>query len=678
MVASGLIQFIRGSTHFLRPEVAELHRLLPSAAWILPLPQRIFLEDETATPLRGFPVLRSEAYEQLRSALIAYLEQEERAQVAVLRRATIDPQPHAAAWDAYRRLLSHALENVTLSSHGRQFPAIFWLLHSHDIARGLKETPKRVRRFDLEIGRSHGDQVKYKVFDRYQDRLLSTTYDLVHHLAEDTEEVEDELFPRLLRRMLDNVLIFTEDHVSHTLEELSSYFNGILRIDGRDFLRRLTALDEWHREKLERDQELANAVRHLVTPPEGEGASALLRRSGYVSFLSGSFDYPAETLLPPASVQVWESLLIKLKEFELFHALRRYSTLIHRDDTGRMSCRPTGLSRPASGAGEVVLSSATRPMDFMAPWVVDPLVHRFGLVYDITDFSSLVSVMRLSGPEVQDQSFRRMFRFQRRVHRLAAGHRMKLEKYLGDGAFFSGRHPRDLLVCAVQLQRIYEQAVLEGFPFDRGLRIALNFGSYRLVPLHASDAVTEAERYEFFGHGVVELSRLTTGKASREIDEIKTMLISQGYPEATVHRFFAPMMDRNVEAVDKIQEGRRFFAYINRNGSLVNEGIVATAPFIAELDNDADTLDMFRCTIGGRPYLRTRLEDAAGRLLPVALRKLGIARLKGLDDLSVYEVVDGDIVQLQPGPDGSEVPLPPGRLLSNLDREFAGYRLSQV
>ncbi|MCB1054823.1 MAG: hypothetical protein KDD11_04845 [Acidobacteria bacterium] len=673
MVASALIQFIRGSTHFLRPEVAELHRLLPSAAWILPLPQRIFLEDESATPLRGFPVLRSRDYERLRAALLAYFEQEERSQVAAIQRTAIDPKRHASTWETYRRLLSQALENVTLSSHGRQFPAIFWLLHSHDIARCLKETPKRLRRLDLEVGRQHGDQVKYRVFDRYQDRLLSTTYDLVHRLAEDTEEVEEELFPRLLRRMLDNVLIFTEDHVSYTLEELASYFAGYLNIDGRDFLSRLAALDEWHREKLARDQELANAVRHLVAPADGEDPGELLRRSGYVSFLAGSFDYPQEELLPPASVQVWESLLLKLKEFELFHALRRYATPIRRDEAGRMTCRPTGLSRPASGLREVVLSSATRPMDFMAPWVVDPLVHRFGLVYDITDFSSLVSVMRLSGPEVQDQSFRRMFRFQRRVHRLAAGHRMKLEKYLGDGAFFSGRHPRDLLVCALQLQRIYQQAVLEGFPFDRGLRIALNFGSYRLVPLHASDAATEAERYEFFGHGLVELSRLTTGKASREIDEIKTMLISQGYPEATVHRFFAPMMDKNVDAVDKVQEGRRFFAYINRNGSLVNEGIVATAAFINELDSPAEPLAVARCSIGGRPYLLTELEDAAGRRLPVALRKLGIARLKGLDDLAVYEVVDGDEVE-----PGSLEALPPGRLLVNLDREFADHRLSRA
>ena len=96
----------------------------------------------------------------------------------------------------------------------------------------------------------------------------------------------------------------------------------------------------------------------------------------------------------------------------------------------------------------------------------------------------------------------------------------------------------------------------------------------------------EGERYEFFGPGLVELSRLTTGKAAQEVDEVKTMLLNQGYPEATVHRFFAPLAQKNVDVVDKKEEARTFYAYINRNGSLHNNGMVATGPFIAQLDRE--------------------------------------------------------------------------------------------
>src|SRR4029077_16284679 len=147
------------------------------------------------------------------------------------------------------------------------------------------------------------------------------------------------------------------------------------------------------------------------------------------------------------------------------------------------------------------LSPATRPLDFMASWVVDPRVDRYGLIYDISDFSQTVSVLHRSGAESQDEAFRMMFRFQRRVNRLALSRRAKLEKYLGDGAFYSSREARNLLLCALHVQRYYEQALADGFPFDRGMRIALNYGHYRLIPM-GGGGPEEAERYEFFGHGL--------------------------------------------------------------------------------------------------------------------------------------------------------------------------------
>jgi len=295
---------------------------------------------------------------------------------------------------------------------------------------------------------------------------------------------------------------------------------------------------------------------------------------------------------------------------------------------------------------------------------VDPRVERYGLIYDISDFSHTVSMLHRAGEERQDEAFRMMFRFQRRVNRLAIARRVKLEKYLGDGAFYSSREPANLLVCAIHLQRFYAQALQDGFPFDRGLRIGLNFGAYRLIPM-GSGRPEERERYEFFGHGLVELSRLVSGKATQEIDEVKTMLINHGYPEPTVHRFFGPLAEANLDVVDKREEERPFHAYLNRNGTLFNNGLVATHSYVAQLDRQLGPVPLSRGSDGERSYVVLGLDDN-GERLPIGIRKLGVARLKGLERLAVYELVDG--AALAPS---SLRPLRGEHLVAAVDREFA-------
>ncbi len=86
------------------------------------------------------------------------------------------------------------------------------------------------------------------------------------------------------------------------------------------------------------------------------------------------------------------------------------------------------------------------------------------------------------------------------------------------------------------------------------------------------------ERYEFFGHGLVELSRLTTGKATREIEEVKTLAAQPGLPGAAGPPLLRAAAPHNLDVVDKQEESRPFYAYLDRNGNLVNNGIVATAP----------------------------------------------------------------------------------------------------
>lgn len=642
MTSTPLLQLLQGPFNFLRPDMEEVRRLVPELERALPMPRPIYLEDEGATPIRGFPILQSAGMDALRKALGQYVLAEETAQLAAARRDTFDRKAYAMAWDRYCVLLAKAVENATISSYGRQYPAVFWLQHSLEIARLLKDTPRRIMRIDTDTGRRQGDAIKYRILDRYLDRVLSTTYEIVQKVAGATEEVEEELFPRLLTRMRDNVLVFTEDYIGRDLAELGSYFNGSLRIDGRDFRQRLEDLTSWHARQIESDRDLRSAVTNLLRFDPRCEARDLLVRPGYVSYLSTLKSYSSNKLLPPPLVQVWESLLVKLKEFELFHSFRK-SLVPVEEQNGSLVAREAPGSRMTVGTA-VRLSYATRPLDFLEPWVVDPRVERFGMIYDISDFSQTLSVLHRAGTESQDDAFRKMFRFQRRINRLALTHRVKLEKYLGDGAFYSSREATRMLVCSVQIQRLYEEALREGFPFDRGMRIALNYGAYRLIPM-GSGRPGEGERYEFFGPGLVELSRLTTGKGTQEIEEVKTMLINQGFSPTQVHDFFAPLAERNVDVVDKKEESRRFYAYLNRNGTLHNNGLVATAAYMQLLEKELGSRTLLRASDGERVYVLVEVEDG-GAKLTFGVRRLGLAQLKGLEKLAVYELVDGRSLDL--------------------------------
>ena len=247
----------------------------------------------------------------------------------------------------------------------------------------------------------------------------------------------------------------------------------------------------------------------------------------------------------------------------------------------------------------------------MSPWVVVPEIERCGLIYDLADFSETLSRLRWSGAESQDEAFRAFVRFQRKLGRIANRSGLKLEKYLGDGAFFSSREAARVLLGAVRFQRIYGEARSWGLPFDKGVRMAVGYGPYRFVPI-PSDEVGAGDRYEFFGQGLVELSRLTSGKASREIDEVRMHLLNLGYPEATVHASSRPVLAERLEVVDVDEEKRDYYAYLNRNGTLVNEGIVATARLVERLSNELQAHPLSFETIGQRVYVAFELEDSLG------------------------------------------------------------------
>jgi len=91
---------------------------------------------------------------------------------------------------------------------------------------------------------------------------------------------------------------------------------------------------------------------------------------------------------------------------------------------------------------------------------------------------------------------------------------------------------------------------------------------------------------------------------------------------------------------------------------------VATQPYMARLEKEMGPRPLRRAVEEDRRYIVLELPGAEGIL--VGIRKLGMAHLKGLESLAVYEIIDAnplDPATLKPA-DGSF-------LMSTLDREFA-------
>jgi hypothetical protein len=143
---------------------------------------------------------------------------------------------------------------------------------------------------------------------------------------------------------------------------------------------------------------------------------------------------------------------------------------------------------------------------------------------------------------------------------------------------------------------------------------------------------------EFYGPGIVELSRLTTGKANKEIEEIAEFLIAHGYEQANVQQFFAPLA-RGVDVIDHKEHARDYYAYLDANNHLVNEGIVASMPLLHELSNELtdEGTALFRVKTAWGVYIA--FAPNVGEVELVGTRLIGNVSLKGLENIDVAELV---------------------------------------
>jgi hypothetical protein len=609
---------------FLVPTDLErtLKELFPDPERLLPLPYKIFLADETVLPTFGYPVAESAVMKELDARLDRWLGEEIACQI----NRAASKEKAQATWTSYLQHLLKLAENALMSNLLGDYHGIFWLAHSFDLARQFSAIPRRISALDTQTGRALGDTLKYRIFGRWVSETREQMTQLAARAASllDGEEQRGLQFFRLLQ---DDVLLLTEEFIGPDLRELRSFITGYLRRDFQAFRDAYERMRATATELVQRERNFRAALPLFGATPEQGVTLATLLDPRFQAYL---FDHPAmQNAVTREEHEQFQLIARRVREFAVLNQLRRGITW--------MSSQADGQIVSADRRTTIAYSRSTRPIDFGRPGVVDPMVHRFGMIYDISAFSETLGSLRRGGGKEELRSYRQMLHFQRKLDQITQRHVLQFEKFLGDGAFYTTRRALRLVRAAVEIQRCYSDMKRKGFAFNKGLRVAVNFGYYRLLPMKMSLGSTEVTT-EFYGPGIVELSRLTTGKANREIEEIAGFLVSHGYEPSKVQQFFAPLA-RGLQVVDPVQQAREFYAYLDGNKHLVNEGIVASMDLLQELSSElaSEEQGLFRVRTQYGNYIG--FSPAVTGIEVVGIRLLGMVSLKGLDDVEVGELV---------------------------------------
>lgn len=599
-----------------------LEELFPKWHTVLPQPYKIFLSDETQPPVLGFPVADAPVIKELDARLERWVADEVG---AVLARDAGSREKAQLSFQVYTTQLMRLAENALVSNLLNDYHAVFWLAHSFDLARHFSSIPRRISALDTQLGRTQGDALKYRIFSRW----ATETRDQMALLAGRTSVMldgEEQRGLHFFKLLQEDVLLLTEEFIGPDLRELRSYISGYLRKDPGAFRETYDRMRTVASDLLANDRTFRAAFALLGVSAEHGITAALLLDQRFQSFL---FSHPAvQNQVTTDEREQFALVARRVREFSVLNQLRRGIVWLTGVTDGEIVS--------ADRRNPSIYSRSTRPLDFGRPGVVDPMVHRFGLIYDISAFSETLGNIRRGGGKEEIRSYRQMLLFQRRMENIAERQALQFEKFLGDGAFYTTRRALRLIRAAVEIQRFYSEMKRKGFAFNKGLRIAVNYGYYRLLPMKTG--VDAAERItEFYGPGIVELSRLTTGKANKEIEDVAALLIGHGYQENKVREFFAPL-SKGVDTVDHAQQAREFYSYVNANGHLINEGIVGSMWFLQELSNEvaAEGIPLYRLKAPFGNYLG--FSPSLPGIEYIGLRLLGMVALKGLDQLDVGEI----------------------------------------
>lgn len=623
---------------FLLPNDLEraLRELFPQPDVLLPKPYKIFPADETQPPALGFPVAEALVLKELETKLDRWLTEETACQV----NRAASKEKSQAAMGAYVAQLLKVAENALVSNVLTDYHAVFWLAHSMDLARHFANIPRRISALDVQAGRALGDTLKYRIYGRW----VSETRDQMSQLATRVAPIlegEEQRGLQFFRLLQDDVLILTEEFIGPDLRELRNFVTGYLRRDFQTFRDSFERLRATATELLQKERLFRAALPLFGVHPDQGITVALLLDPRFETYL---FDHPAaQNAITREDREQFQLIARRVREFAVLNQLRRGITWMATMPDGQI------VSAERRNSGGMTYSRSTRPMDFGRSGVLDPMVYRFGMIYDISAFSETLGNIRRGGGKEEMRSYRQMLLFQRRLDGIAERHLLQFEKFLGDGAFYTTRRALRLVRAAIEIQRFYTEMKRQGFAFNKGLRIALNYGYYRLLPMKTSPDSNERIT-EFYGPGIVELSRLTTGKANKEIEEIAEFLIAHGYDAANVQQFFAPLA-RGVDVIDHKEHAREYYSYLDANNHLVNEGIVASMPLLHELSTELslEAAALYRVKTAWGTYVA--FAPALPGIEYVGVRLIGNVSLKGLENIDVGELVPfapGEAEQVMP------------------------------
>ncbi len=599
----------------------------PKLAEGLPSPYPIFAEGDDAVVSRGYPVLLSEGVRQLRRNVermvadeVAYRvargdEREDRRRAALGRRRT------------YQKMVAAILESCLVNDYGRGLFDVFLLYHSSDVAEILAGVPQLVVAAGPTAsatgrGKTPGDELRVALVDLVVDLLQQASETTLATLRGQPHlRVAGRISP-LQSVLCQDQLLLLETTVSPDLRAISAYLRVRHGLDVSELLASLERAARSLAVVLAAQPELG-AVLALATACDlDQPTPAMFLQPPVLDALDAAGLAPRLDLAP-ARRKTLRDLGLRLKAFELLAALRRRVVRLETTDS----------VLHLAGKPAATIAASTRPYDFASAGIVTSTVRRFGLVYDLTAFTETLGAVRRQGRREEERSLRFMYAFQERVEEIRARRRLTFEKFLGDGAFYSARRGERVLAAACEIQRLYDELTAAGFPFDQGLRIAVNYGSYQLLPLAAG---TGPARFEFFGHGIVELARLTTGKSTREIEEIAEFLIHAGYESAQVDAFLAPLMHARGGSGERAPQ-RRYSVTLDHCGELVNEGVVLTLPFLHEVERQMSARTLWVAEASGLRWLVLEVDPGQPASLLVGLRYLGVARLKGLQPTELLE-----------------------------------------
>jgi hypothetical protein len=591
----------------------------------IPAPNWLYADDEKTPVALGFALRISTEWETLLRDLTRLVETETSYRRAVAFKQDVNK---AALIDLRRTMvgrISELFEHAIFYDYGQRLPEVLWLVLTREIAERINAAVHEFEQDAPQIEERLLQELRYGIGSRLADvtfRARVHALDRVRHADSLQPSPASRTFAELLR---DDLMPFVERRLGKDLREFRAYLQGHLRLDAARFQKLFDATTAQLVQLRSADAGFAQVMARLE-PESATLPDDRLLYSRAVLDLLESWPNPRTPRLSADMRHLLADVAARCKRFEVIATLReRVFPVAERG------------SRPVTQLGRrvVALSRFTRPLDFTTPGVLASVVRRYGLLYDLVEFTQLLEELRRHGRTTEEGAMRMMVRFYAQIDEIRDRHRLKFEKFLGDGAFYSARSAKAVFLAGAELRSLYERLRQQGFPFDRGMRLALNVGTYHLLPMVPASA--DRPHFEFFGHGLVELARLTTGKTTHEVEDIADFLIAAGYDVHRVLQFLEPV--RYASRFSEYFKERPYAAFIAENGELVNLGGVATEALLRDLEDEWSDAAMIEAEHKGHQWLLLPGGGTKDEPPWVGLRLLGTARLKGLDPTPLAEVV---------------------------------------